>query len=48
MTCGAAGGAISLWVKIIDCPEDAGIITTQTQGKTVGFAVVCHARDKMR
>ena len=25
-TCGTAGGAISLWVKVIDCPRYAGII----------------------
>ena len=48
MTCGAAGGAISLWVKITECPKNAGIITTQAQGKTVGSAVVCHTTGRLR
>ena len=28
MTCGAAGGAISLWVKVIECSGRCGIISS--------------------
>ena len=28
-SCGVVGGAMSLWVKLIDCPELGGIITTR-------------------
>ena len=27
-TCGGAGGAISFWLKTIDCPTDAGVISS--------------------
>ena len=27
-TCGAAGGAISLWVKVIDCATSSGIVSS--------------------
>ena len=33
-TCGAAGGAISLWVNLIDCPDWAGILSSRASGKT--------------
>ena len=28
-TCGAAGGAISVWLKVIACPRTARILTSQ-------------------
>ena len=42
-TCGRAGGAISLWVKVIDCPinESCGIITTLQGGRFHGFLIHC-------
>ena len=27
-TCGAAGGAISLWVNVIECPGNGGIVSS--------------------
>ena len=38
-TCGAAGGAISLWIKLLDCPNDSGIISSfvATNTSTVIF-----------
>ena len=27
-TCGAAGGAISLWVNVIECPGNCGIVSS--------------------
>ena len=31
-TCGAAGGAISLWVNVTDCPDLAGIVSSLGPG----------------
>ena len=39
-TCDAAGGVISLWIKIVDCPDRAGIISSHTYGKT-SSRIVC-------
>ena len=39
-TCGAAGGAISLWVKVIDCPMTGGIISSQIYGSS-GIDIYC-------
>ena len=40
-TCGAAGGAISLWMKLIDCPPGGGIITTIDDSDKTGFRFFC-------
>ena len=40
--CGAAGGAISLWVKIIDC--DGGIISSVGNEGTSGLIIHCANR----
>ena len=48
-TCGEAGGAISLWLRVIDCPTAlwAGIVTTRffrfsnAGGISVGSAFEC-------
>ena len=48
-TCGAAGGAISVWFRIIDCtvshPDaggSGGVISTFTHAlKTTGVSVAC-------
>ena len=32
-TCGAAGGAISFWIKFIDCPNNGGIISSRGTGR---------------
>ena len=34
MVCCAAGGAISLWVKMIDCPYNAGIVSSLAAFRT--------------
>ena len=44
-TCGAAGGAISLWVNVIECPGLTGIVSSYA-GKTSSL-VVC-AYDQIR
>ena len=31
-TCGTAGGAISLWMKVIDCPTFAGVVSSEAWG----------------
>ena len=42
MTCGAAGGAISLWVNVIDCPSDTGIVSSLQSGKAIGSTIYCY------
>ena len=27
-TCGAAGGAINFWIRLIDCPDEGGVISS--------------------
>ena len=39
-TCGAAGGAISVWVKIRDCHGQGGIISSQTNAAS-GTLLFC-------
>ena len=39
-TCGPEGAAVALWVKLLDCPSQRGIITAQTAGKS-GFQIIC-------
>ena len=39
-TCGAAGGAISLWLKVVDC-ENGGIITTTQNDISTGLFFLC-------
>ena len=41
MTCGAAGGAISMWMKLVDCPDEGGIISTLDIGAQTGFRIFC-------
>ena len=43
--CGAAGGAISVWLKVIDCSQYGGIISTIKYVKYAasgGTLVYCH------
>ena len=42
-TCGAAGGAISLWVNVFDC-QDGGIVSTGQSG-TQGSHIYCYDGD---
>ena len=39
-TCGATGGAISMWLKIVDCPEGCGVISSHESG--TGCIIYCH------
>ena len=42
MTCGAAGGAVSLWVNLYEsCGQSNGVITTWEGGFVSGFSVEC-------
>ena len=40
MTCGAGGGAVSLWAKVTTCSTE-GIITTTPHDIRTGFVVAC-------
>ena len=40
-TCGAAGGAISVWLRLAECPPGAGIITTIDNSDKTGFRLWC-------
>ena len=46
-TCGAAGGAISVWVNVIDCPQTAGIITSIDDPDKNGFSIWCRFREEI-
>ena len=39
--CSAAGGAISVWARVINCSDDEGIITTRSDSSFVGSMVIC-------
>ena len=40
-TCGAVGGAISVWLTVIDCSHDGGIIATEQEKGRMGASVYC-------
>ena len=42
-TCGAAGGAISLWINVTDCPSTGGIVPS-VSGST-GSRIYCTSSD---
>ena len=46
-TCVAAGGAISVWVNAIDCPQTAGIITSIGDRDKSGFRIWCRYRQEI-
>ena len=44
-TCGAAGGAVSLWLRLTDgCANNKGLLTTRPDSGS-GFAVYCRMGD---
>ena len=43
-TCGAAGGAMSLWVRLNDCPDWSGIISTFEN--STGVMMYCRHADR--
>ena len=45
-TCGNTGGAVSFWVKIVNCTgTDSGIITTFSRGVGAGLLISCFSED---
>ena len=40
-TCGEAGGAISMWVNIIDCGYRGGIVSSADQTSSSRFEISC-------
>ena len=40
-TCDAAGGAISLWVKVIDCATSSGIVSSVNAPFHTDSAIIC-------
>ena len=40
-TCGAAGGAVSMWLKIIDCEQDGAMLSTRDAETRIGFHAIC-------
>ena len=45
-SCGSAGAALSVWIRIPECPRYSGIITTQ-DGAREGFCILCN-NDQIR
>ena len=44
-TCGAAGGTVSMWRRVIDCPSgDLGVFTTIT-GASAGCSILCDSKN---
>ena len=39
--CSAAGGSISLWVRVLYCSDNDGIITTRSDSSPTGSMVLC-------
>ena len=45
-TCGSAGGALSVWMKILECSKETGVITSMNTGEiSEGFLVTCDDGD---
>ena len=40
-TCGSVGGAISLWINVIDCRNGAGIISSRLHDVSQGIGIYC-------
>ena len=38
--CGPAGAAVSMWLRVIECPDNAGIITSKPKYEATGFCVL--------
>ena len=39
-TCGAPGGAISVWINAIECPVYCGIMSTDQASGSSGLAII--------
>ena len=40
-SCGDNGASLTLWVKLVDCPNNGGIITSDWDPYRNGFKVFC-------
>ena len=45
-TCGATGGALSMWMKLVDCPDWSGVISSHESG--TGWTVYCRNPNILR
>ena len=45
-TCGAAGGAISVWVNVIECVSDRGGIVSSRSSSSSGSIIYCTSTGK--
>ena len=44
--CGTAGGTISLWINVIDCPSHGGIVSSfLSDGLRIGSVIYCTSND---
>ena len=46
-TCGASGGAVSLWMKVVDCPGSGGIVSSERMG-SAGFRLFCFYENALK
>ena len=46
-TCGAAGAAVSLWVKIFECFPQGGILTINLNIEGTGLTMFCYGNDQI-
>ena len=48
-TCGAAGGAISVWLKVNECPPELGSMLSSRQTQSAsGFQAVCSENSNLQ
>ena len=40
-TCGPHGATVMAWIKLINCPHNASVLSSTGQEWTTGFKVVC-------
>ena len=40
-SCGSAGGALSLWMKIEECPDETGVMSSLISEFSEGFLIAC-------
>ena len=48
-TCGAAGGAISVWLKVNECPPELGSMLSSRQTQSAsGFQAICSENSNLQ
>ena len=40
-SCGSAGGALSVWMKIEECPDETGVVSSLISEFSEGFLMAC-------